>query len=169
MKTDQGAGRNGNWVSHPATPKMKTDRGVGRNANWVSHPATPKLAPIQPRTSPPELPCNGESAIASMWSCCDVIFCLFWFTRTSASQKNIVLILLTALSHSTSWYFWASRVSMILISHDLDNFAQSASFALLVANRFTNVQIFVKSHCVSNPTTYSSVYFWYRWKRFVVF
>ena len=74
-----------NWES-----LKSADRGVGRNANWVSHPATPKLAPIQPRTSLPELPCNGESAIASMWICCDGIFCLFRFTRTSASRKCIV-------------------------------------------------------------------------------
>ena len=47
---------------------------------------------------------------------------------------------------------------MILISHDLDNFSQSASFALVVANIFIAVQIFVKSHCVSNPTTYSREY-----------
>ena len=58
----------------------------------MSHPATPKLAPIQPRTSLPELPCNGESAIASMWSCCNVIFCLFRFTRTSQILRDFVML-----------------------------------------------------------------------------
>ena len=64
MKTDRGACRNQNWVSHPATPKMKSDRGTGRNANWVSHSATPKNA-FRPNLIPQQQH-SGERHLCSI-------------------------------------------------------------------------------------------------------